>query len=161
MKRSFFFLLVIPLISCSLFTNENDGYEAALKKWQESKFPDYEFRYGMLCYCIRTTPALIVVKSDTIYQVLNIETRDSLMIETGENSVEYAGDLFKNHFKTIDELFEVIKDARAKGAHKLEVDYDVSNGFPVLIDIDYIKEAADDEIRYSVSEYQAYQVTVF
>jgi hypothetical protein len=43
----------------------------------------------------------------------------------------------------------------------LYVEYDESKGFPISIDIDYIKNAVDDEVFYSVSEYQEYRATIF
>ncbi len=154
MKKNILLLFVIPLISCSLFTNENDGYEAALAKWEESKVVDYEYRYGLGCFCPQLTPAVLVIKADTVYQVLDPFERDSVMVQTGENTYEYAGEVYKDFFKTIDELFEVIKDAR--GADKLKVKYDEENGFPTRIEIDYEKNTSDDEVLYTVSNLVPY-----
>ena len=93
--------------------------------------------------------------------MLDPTTRDSLFIQTGEEEFRYAGEFYNGAYKTIDELFDVIKDARTRSAYKLEVEYDDSKGFPVSIDIDYIKDAVDDEIFYSISEYQEYRATIF
>ena len=161
MRKSTLLLFLFPLIACSSFINENDGYEVALDKWEESKFSHYEFRYGLACICPQTNPSLIVVYADTVYQVLDPETRDSLMVQTAENMFEFAGDVYRSSYRTIDELFEIIKDARARDAYKLYVEYDESKGFPISIDIDYIKNAVDDEVFYSVSEYQEYRATIF
>jgi hypothetical protein len=151
MKKNILLLFVIPLISCSLFTNENDGYEAALAKWEESKFVDYEYRYGLGCFCPQLTPAVLVINADTVYQVLDPIERDSVMVQTGENTYQYAGEAYKGFFKTIDELFDVIKNAR--GADKLKVEYDEENGFPTRIDIDYDRNTSDDEVIYTVSNF--------
>jgi len=151
MKIKTLLLFIIPLISCSLFTNENDGYETALAKWEESKLVDYEYRYDLGCFCPQLTPAVLVINADTIYQVLDPFERDSVMVQTGENSYEYAGEAYKDFFKTIDDLFEVIKKAR--GADKLKVEYDEEKGFPTRIDIDYDRNASDDEVLYTVSNF--------
>lgn len=151
---------VIIFTSCSLFVNENDGYEQALEKWEENKIPNYEFSYNVGCFCPQLTPALIVVNSDSVYQVLESGTRDSLFIQTGESTFEYAGDIYKSFYYTIDGLFEVVKNARGD-AYKLNVEYNNDIGFPESIDIDYIKNAIDDEIGYSVSDYRPYLVKTF
>lgn len=153
MKKKLYLLIlfVIPAISCSLFTNENDGYEQALERWEVNKSINYEFSYRVGCFCATLTPALIVVNSDSIYQILDVETRDSLMVQVGESTYEYAGKIYKDSYKTIDELFKVIKDSR--GAHELDVDYNEALGYPTSIYIDHIKNAVDDEIGYSVSNY--------
>jgi hypothetical protein len=162
MKKSFLALVLflIPFMGCSLFINENDGYEDALKKWEETKNSNYEFLYNVGCFCPQTTPAIVVVSSDTVYQILEPESRDSLYLQTGESTFEYAGDLFPDFYHTIDELFDTIKKAR-KEAHELDVSFDKRVGFPESINIDYYKDAVDDEIIYSVTEYQPYSVTVF
>ena len=159
MRNYSLFVLLIPLISCSLFTNENDGYEVALAKWEESKLVDYEYRYGLGCFCPQVTPAVLVINTDTVYQVLDPFERDSVMVQTGENTYEYAGEVYKDFFKTIDELFEVIKDAR--GADKLKVEYDEENGFPTRIEIDYYKNASDDEVIYTVSNFTPHRILAY
>lgn len=153
MKKSILVFLFIPFISCSLFTNENDGLEQAVLKWEKSKSSDYEFDYNVGCFCVAHTPAKIIVHADTVYQVLDPVTRDSLMIETEGNTFQYAGRLFKDSYKTIDELFDVILDARKKNAHKIHAEYNPENGIPESISIDYIKNAVDDEIGYTISGY--------
>lgn len=158
MKKSVLIFLILPFISCSLFTNENDGLEQAVQKWEESKSTNYEFDYHIGCFCVAHTPAKIIVLADTIYQVLNPDTRDSLMIEVDENTFKYAGEVFKDSYKTIDELFDVIRDARKRNAHTVSAEYNSENGIPESISIDYIKEAADDEIGYTVSNYMDYVV---
>ena len=124
-----------------------------MQKWEKSKSSDYEFDYNVGCFCVAHTPAKIVVYADTVYQVLNPDTRDSLMLEIGGNTPQYAGKLFKDSYKTIDELFDVIRDARKRDAHKIQAEYNPDNGIPVSISIDYIKDAVDDEIGYTVSGY--------
>ncbi|MEP1304956.1 MAG: DUF6174 domain-containing protein [Balneola sp.] len=149
-----FFLLII---SCSLFDNEADDFEASKEKWEAQKAEGYEFRYGLSCFCPQVTPAIIVVDADTIYQVLDPAGRDSLMIQTGENTFRYAGDIYKESYKTVDELFEIIREAR--GADELDVEYNSESGFPMSINIDYEKNTADDEVLYTVSNYIPYRFT--
>ena len=153
MKRTLLLLLIIPFISCSLFNNENDGYEQALEQWNETKSNDYEFTFNVGCFCPAYTPARIIVQADTVYKILNPGTEDSLMVQTGENTFQYAGDVYSESYKTIDELFDVIINARKQNATKIDVKYNSTIGYPESISIDYIKDAIDDEVGYSVSNY--------
>lgn len=153
MKKYVLLLFLFPLLSCSLFLNENDGYEEALDKWEQSKVSNYEFRYNIGCFCPLVSPAIIVVNSDSIYQILDPENRDSLFFQTGTSTFEYAGDLYPSFYHTINGMFEIVKKAR-KDAHKLEVTFHENLGFPESISIDYIEDAVDDEIGYSISNYR-------
>lgn len=144
-------------ISCSLFVNENDGYEDALEIWQENKSSDYTFDYNIGCFCPSLVgPARIVVQADTIYQVLNPETNELLMIEVTQDSMVYALDIFPSFYHTIDGLFEIVKEAR-KNADDLDVEYNKEIGYPESISIDYYKDAVDDEVSYSVTDYKRYE----
>jgi len=158
MKRTLLLFIFLPLISCSVFNNEQDGYEEARKKWEVQKAERYEFRYGISCFCQPTTPAIVVINADTVFQVLDPSNRDSLMIQTGENTFQYAGDVYKEAYKTIDQLFDIIREAR--GADQLDVKYDLESGFPLSINIDYEKNTADDEVSYTVSNYVPYRFTI-
>lgn len=158
MKKAFLSVLVVSVfMSCSLFDSDENNFEIAKEKWQAQKAEGYEFRYGLSCFCPPATPALIVVNADTIYQVLDPSSRDSLMVQVGENTFEYAGDVYKASYKTIDELFDIIREA--KRANKLDVNYHPENGFPTSINIDYEKNTSDDEVLYTVSNYIPYRFT--
>lgn len=161
MERSFLLLLILPFISCSLFTNENDGYEQSLEQWKESKSSDYEFEFIVGCFCHAYTPARIIVQADTVYKVLDPGTEDSLMVQVGESDSQYAGYIYPEAYKTIDELFDVIITARKENASKIDVKYNSTNGYPESISIDYLKNAVDDEIGYSVSNYISRKIEVF
>jgi hypothetical protein len=60
---------------------------------------------------------------------------------------------FAELFPTIDELFDIIEDARRRDAASLAVDYDPTYGFPTRVSIDYHREMADDEIVYRASDF--------
>jgi hypothetical protein len=47
---------------------------------------------------------------------------------------------------TVDDLFGVVFDAIDGGADELKTEYERQFGYPVLIDIDYIRNAIDDEL---------------
>jgi len=51
----------------------------------------------------------------------------------------------EHYYWTIDELFELIASARARGA-TVSASYDAQRGFPTEIHIDYDKNAIGDEL---------------
>jgi hypothetical protein len=154
MKKIFLLLFLIPLISCSLFINENDGYEKALENWQAEKVSDYEFQFNKGCFCPSIGTVLIEVRADTVYQVLTTDTRETLFVQLNDQTQVPALEYMPDYFKTISELFDVIRDARSQKANKIVADYDSELGYPKSIDIDYVKDAVDDEVAYLVSNYK-------
>lgn len=154
MKRNLFLLCVIPLLSCSLFTNENDDYERALENWQSEKSSNYEFQFSKGCFCPALGKVLIEVRADTVYQVLVPGTREIVYVQIDEQTQIPALEYMPDYFHTISELFDVIKDARNQNAAKITTDFDPNLGYPLSIDIDYIKNAVDDEVSYLISDYK-------
>ena len=55
-------------------------------------------------------------------------------------------------FPTIDDLFDEIRAAIDGGADSVSAMYDATAGHPTRVDIDYIREAIDDEMTFTVSE---------
>ncbi len=154
MRKTLFILFISVLfISCSLFTKENDGYEEALATWTEQKQNNYAFQYDMRCFCALAPSAEIIVRSDSVYQILNPETGDSLFFQTSENMFQYVGDVYPDLYYTIDGFFDIINRAR-KEADNVEVNYNDEIGFPESIQIDYDKNAIDDEVGHSISNYR-------
>jgi len=79
--------------------------------------------------------------------VVNYEIRSMVNSYSGE-SVD------STHFEyvhTIEQLFDLIDEAREEGAHKLEVEY-AREGYPAVVNIDWIENAVDDEIYYGISD---------
>lgn len=151
----FILLLVIFLISsCDSITDskKGDDFRANQNLWQEQNVENYSFEFSKLCYCGGLfNPATIVVKADTIHAVLDPETGEPLCDpQTGELVLPN----YPNSFKTIDELFDVIENAREK-ADELNVEYNQEFGYPQFITIDYMKEAIDDEVSYKVDNFRA------
>ena len=149
----FIILSAFFLYSCDSIVDgrKGDDFVASRNLWQQEGQENYSFEFSKLCYCGGLfNPATIVVKADTISTVLDPETGEPLR---DPQTNELVFPKYSDSFLTIDELFEVIEDAR-KNADKLSVEYDGNLGYPVLIEIDYIKEAIDDEVTYKVENFQ-------
>jgi len=133
---------------------KDDNFRTNLNLWKEQNIENYSFEFSKLCYCSGLfNPSIIVVKADTIQAVLDPETGEALRDPQTE---ELVFPKFSESFLTIDELFDIIDSARQK-ADKLIVEYNQKTGYPEYIEIDYIKEAIDDEVTYRVDSFESEQ----
>jgi hypothetical protein len=147
-------LAVLFLSSCDSITDgrKGDDFRENRNLWQQKGIENYTFEYSKLCYCGGLfNPATIVVKADTIHAVLDPDTGEPLR---DPQTDELVLQKYPESFLTIDELFGVIENARKK-ADKLNVEYDQNSGYPTYTEIDYIKEAIDDEVTYKVNNFEA------
>ena len=159
--------LILPLFALLLITAcDKDGVsnaeirklEKAKDTWQETKTPDYSFNYRQSCFCVYVDEVTVQVFADTVYAVLDTETGEDATIDRG-NGEEKLLDVYPELFYTIDELFEVLKQA-SLNADEMNGMYDGDRGFPKEVSIDYYKDAVDDEITYYVSNYQILTLTL-
>jgi hypothetical protein len=151
-KNLVFLCLLFFLSGCSLLGSEVNKQiqklEENKKVWSQKSPPAYTYKLDRHCFCqAGLFPATIVIRADTIHAVLNPETNDTLRV--GENR-EPALDLYPDQYKTIPELFEVIRNAINNEVDQLDVKYDKTLGYPVYVDINAEKRAADAGIRYEV-----------
>ena len=146
--------LYAAVSGCSIFGI--DGEEADLKsnrqKWQKQNISHYQFELSISCFCpAGLTPAIVVVRADTIHSVLNPETGETLLLpESDVPALEKNPD----HYSTIDGLFERIEHAIDQDAHRLDVNYHSKFGYPAQIDVEYFKNATDDEVRYLADNFK-------
>lgn len=57
---------------------------------------------------------------------------------------------FAHLFPTVDGLFDILEDALARSAERVEVTWDDESGFPWSFFIDYSVTMADEELGYSI-----------
>lgn len=128
--------------ACGLFTGPGDDDERALRdaqsRWNSARIQDYRVVVQHLCFCGYVRPVLVVVAAGSI-----VSSTDA---ETGEPVPSYA------MVRDIPALFALIRDAIDKGADRLDVTYDRQLGYPREIKIDYMTNAADDELTVTTSE---------
>ena len=123
------------------------GREAATQELAEhraiwdAKHPvAYRFKIGVGCFCPSnvTGPFIITARVDT-REIQNVNP------DAGAPSGESPPD--------VEGAFKKAKDALAT-ADEVEIRYDEAWGFPTLIDIDWIKNAVDDEESLTISEFE-------
>ena len=111
--------------------------EAARQRWRAQDLHTYAFTMQRSCFCVNTRPLFVVVLSDTVAGVVDLQTGQSLDRQLGE---------------TVDGLFTFIQNAIARPAQKIQVTYDPTKGFPTEIDYDGAAQIADDEIFFRISD---------
>jgi hypothetical protein len=106
--------------------------------WEALGIHDYSVTMQPQCYCppeaIRT--AVVQVRADTVLDVQDPAT--------GEPPA------FRQLYRTVEGLFDLIQDAFDRNAESVDVTYDEILHFPTNIAIDYDTNAYDEEIYYTV-----------
>ena len=58
------------------------------------------------------------------------------------------------HYATIDKLFSELEADLGGKAEEVTVTYDATYGFPTSVNIDFIKNAVDDELYLSAAKFE-------
>ena len=111
--------------------------------WAGQGVASYQYQLKVNCFCPpEVTDQVIVVVRDGVSEVTYVANG------------EPADSKHFGKYDTVGELFSVIDDALTRKPGEISITYDESLGFPASIRIDFVKQAADDEIAYTVSEFQ-------
>ena len=158
MKKLILLVLAIMLSGCATIANASvpkSELELAREKWQNANISHYQFKLFLGCFCVFSED-----------MPLNIEVKDGQVVamkyqsgkEVDANLVEYF-----QRFATIDKLFNEIEngfkvegnvDTAGDKAEEVKVTYDETYGFPSQINIDFIKDAVDDELSLQISDFE-------
>ena len=152
MKKLLLFILMLVLAACSAVQPKSE-VEQARDKWQAANISHYRFNLFISCFCVfnEDMPLIIEVKDGAVV---------SMELTSGKEIDPQLLELFQR-YETIDKLFDGIeKSFELEGseqgaADKVTVEYDATYGFPTKIDIDFIEQAADDELYLSISGFEA------
>jgi hypothetical protein len=125
--------LASSIAACSLF-DQHPTYSGP---------DDYAYTLNVGCFCPYVGPLRITVQDDAVVDVRQLDPRED------QGNVET---LINEWARTLAELEAEVDRARRE-ADKVEVEYDPVFGFPTSISIDWIRDAVDDEISYTVSDY--------
>jgi hypothetical protein len=77
------------------------------------------------------------------------------VIMTYESTGEPVPEIYQAGFLTVRQLFALIREVRAEGAYRLTVEFDPVLGYPSLVSIDYDRDVVDDEVVYTMTDYEA------
>ena len=145
MKKLLFLFLVLVLTACSALGQSD--FSRNQQKWQDANISHYRFNLFIGCFCIFTQdmPLIIEVKDGEII---------SMEYSTG-NPLDDSNREYFTKYATIERLFSELEADLGGEADEVTVTYDATYGFPTEVSIDYIKEAADDELYFTVSGFEA------
>lgn len=144
MRKLLFILMALVLAACS--AGSQTEIERNKEKWQEAGISHYRYNLSISCFCVFTQdmPLLIEVQDG---EVVSMEYQSGNEIDPGSR------ELFEK-YATIDRLFtELEKDMNGE-ADEVTVTYDPTYGFPVETSIDFIKDATDDELWLTASNFE-------
>lgn len=136
-------LLAMVASGCDVLTgpSHTDRLADAVMRWEGAQQVSYEMDLIRLCYC-----GYIGVG-----EVITIRVNDGAIVDA---RFKESGDLIegehRNALPTVPSLFALIADAIERKAHELTVQYHSVHGAPMSIHIDYIKNADDDELSFSI-----------
>ena len=144
LRATWFFVsaLAISAAGCSdALGPEIEALEAARARWDRSGPGAYTFVLRRSCFC--GSPFLRPVRIDVV---------DGAVI-----AAEYEDDgqpinVPLSEVDTVVDLFDEIQDAFDRDAHQVLAEYDEAMGYPKSVSIDYILEAIDEEMAFSVLE---------
>jgi hypothetical protein len=139
--------LVAILAGCGLVPGASASpRDAALKAlpaqraiWASHAIDDYQLTLVQQCFCPNTDPLVVTV-------------RDGIATGVTSNGIAVAPALIANVPKTVPELFDIV--AENADAADMVVAWDALLGFPTSISIDRIENAIDDEVGYTVTDFQ-------
>ena len=136
-------LVAIVLAACSPFARPE--LSRARERWQAAHVNHYRYKLNVGCFCGFTEkmPLTIEVKEG---QLVSMSYQDGSPV-SAQDAPMFA------QYETIDALFDFTEESMAR-ADEMKAEYDATYGFPSEVQIDFIKNAADDELTLSVSDFE-------
>lgn len=131
-------------IGCSgVLAPEQDALDAARERWAQASPASYVYVVQRSCFCL----------TDFV-RPIRVEVREGEVV-----SATYAdsGEPVTNPdvpTPTVPDLFTVIQEAIDAEAHSIAATYDAELGYPVDVSIDYLELAIDEELAFSVREFE-------
>jgi hypothetical protein len=146
MKKLILMSLVLILAACSL--DRNSELKSNQQKWEDANITHYRFELNIGCFCVfrGNMPLTIEVQNG---DVVSMVASDGTSISQADPNYEYY-----SRYMTIERLFSELGAGLASKADEVTVTYDPNYGFPTEINIDFIKNAVDDELYLSVSGFE-------
>ena len=146
MKKMILLLLALILTACSF--GSKSEYDTNFDKWQNSDVTHYRFSLFVGCFCaFRNDMPLSIEVQDG--KVVSMTYSDGIPVPADDPQLE-----FLSRYATMDRLFSELKADLDGEADEVTVTYNATYGFPEQISIDRIKEAIDDELGLTVSNFE-------
>lgn len=108
-------------------------YRVNRNKWEALGLTTYEYELTAHCFCNIAGRHIVKIKNGEVSAVIDADTMTFV----------HAGDL--RLYDTVEQRFEIVRDAIRYGADKFNVSYDPDTGIPAKTEYDYRTEVIDDE----------------
>jgi hypothetical protein len=150
MKKLLFIFLTLILAACTAAGNSmgnRSEIEQNKEKWQDANISHYRYHLSITCFCIfsQDMPLIIEVQDGEVV---------SMEFQSGNEIDANSRELFEK-YATIDHIFtELEADLNGAADEVTIASYDPTYGFPTEVTIDFIKEAADDELYLTLSNFE-------
>ena len=139
-----FFILVLTISACG----GGSVFQQNQKKWEGQNINHYRFTVAVSCFC----PFANV---EVTYEVLNGQVVNQSVQSSPDNPVdEVLVNDFYQSYNTIEKIFDYVGGA-INDADETTIEYDPTYGFPTDISVDWIKQAVDDEMYLTLSNFKA------
>jgi hypothetical protein len=141
-------LIALVLTACAAGVASGSQTEIGQnkEKWQNANISHYRYNLFMSCFCVfnEDMPLIIEVQDG---EVVSMEFQsgkeiDSSLLETFD---KYA---------TIDRFLAELEADINGAADTVTATYDETHGFPTEVTIDFVQEAADDELYLTLSNFE-------
>lgn len=141
---SFVFVLALLLSACG----GGSALQQNQDKWEGQNIDHYRFTVVASCFCI-------FAGSEATYEVQNGQVVNESIKAAPERDFDpAAGSEFYQPYNTIEKVFDYLEKA-SNEADQITVEYDPTYGFPANVSVDWIQQAADDEVYLTLSNFEA------
>ena len=148
MKRLLLIVIALILAGCAaaFALGSQSELEQNQEKWQDAAISDYRYQLSIGCFCVFTQdmPLIIEVRDG---KVVSMEYQNGNPIDSS------LLELFER-YATIDRVFGEVKAGLNGAADEVIAKYDLTYGFPTEVTIDVQKQATDDELYLTLSNFE-------
>lgn len=136
-------LAALLLSACSVFGGMQ--LSNARNRWQSSSLTHYRYDLHVGCFCafVEKMPLTIEVQDG---RVVSMQYQDGTAVSAEDRQIF-------ERYETIDKLFDFTAESQKK-ADEIKISYDPAYGFPDNVYIDFIRQAADDELSLQVTKFE-------
>lgn len=134
-------IMIAYAFSTTIGSNQR-ALDAAKAHWEANKPSDYQYIVQIGCFCPQeySQPVQIVVYNGRFF--------------AAEGSTATVSDTYIEQYGTVESIFGVLENAYKDGADEIIVEYDPKYGVPLRFTIDRMKNAIDDEMSLTITDFQ-------
>jgi hypothetical protein len=143
---SLMFALILTVSACG----GGSELQQNRAKWEGQNIDHYRFTAVLSCFCP-------FAGTEVTYEVQNGQVVNESMQARPDNPIDEAQvGQFYQPYNTIDKVFDYLEQ-ETNEADEVTVEYDPTYGFPTEVSVDRIKEAVDDEMYLTLSNFEPLQ----